>query len=226
MEQVILYGDEKRTSQVVKRSEESQNINTSTSGDPLSLVSDILSHENQTKTLKSHGNISGVEEIKQEFGASGNENSPILINKDYILTPSLDEMTKMTKDQLSSIKELSIQNCHGKISWTEEIDVRGINFDELVQIVPFAITVYPTEIERKGLKPEIGKGLNKPANISIFNLKQPGSDTRTAEEFENCLKQRISQMPDSEFVSYSKKDMTLMFKVQHFTTYEIFPELL
>ena len=93
------------------------------------------------------------------------EKLPIMKRKDYTLTPNLIEMARMNEFQLMTIDNLSIENEFGKIQWEGKTDVRGINFDELVNIEKYSATVYPESIEKLNLKPEVGKGLNKPAEI-------------------------------------------------------------
>jgi uncharacterized ubiquitin-like protein YukD len=147
------------------------------------------------------------------------EKLPKMARPNYRLTPSIIELARMNEYQLMNIKDLCIENQFGKILWEGRTDVRGIDFDQLVSIERFVATVYPEDVERKGEKPPVGQGLNKPAIIDLFNISLPA---RCSEEnkrkFVEKLKAKTESMSDSEFISYSEATETLKFKVPHFSS--------
>lgn len=146
---------------------------------------------------------------------------PIMKRKEYTLYPNLIEMARMTELQLSTVNDLCIENEYGQITWEGKTDVRGINFDILVHIDLYSATVYPEEIERLNLKPEIGKGLNKPAIIKLYKIFPALNSTQaTRKKFVENLKAKTTKIPDAEFISYEESVGVFTFKVAHFTTYD------
>ena len=186
---------------------------------------DILVQEKQTTPVSQPG-VESTDELMIFNIESSNmlaplEKLPIMKRKDYTLYPSLVEMARMTELQLSSIENLSIENEYGQIIWEEETDVRGINFDVLVNIDLYSATVYPEEIERQNLKPEVGQGLNKPATITLFKIfPSMNANEAARRKFAENLKKKTSNIPDAEFISYDEYHGVLSFKVAHFTTYD------
>lgn len=149
------------------------------------------------------------------------EKLPIMKRRDYTLTPDLIDIARMNEFQLMTVDNLTIENQHGQIRWEGKTDIRGINFDELVIIEKFAATVYPEHIEKLNLKPEVGKGLNKPAIINLYNIYPPNkSNEATRKRFIESLKNKTSTLDDTEFLGYDERSGTLTFRVEHFTKYE------
>lgn len=186
---------------------------------------DILVQEKQTTPVSQPG-VESTDELMIFNTESSNmlaplEKLPIMKRKDYNLYPSLVEMARMTELQLSSIENLSIENEYGQILWEGETDVRGINFDVLVNLDLYSATVYPEEIERQNLKPEVGQGLNKPATITLFKIfPSMNANEAARRKFAENLKKKTSNIPDAEFISYDEYHGVLSFKVAHFTTYD------
>lgn len=145
---------------------------------------------------------------------------PITTKPGYRLNPSLIEMARMTEYELMNVRDLSIENEHGKIEWVGRTNVTGANFDELVRISTYAAEVYPADIEAKGLKPEVGQGLNKPAIISLYKVYQGERDRRSPADFEESLKRRAECLDDCTFLGYDRKAGVLTFRVEHFTKYD------
>ena len=149
------------------------------------------------------------------------EKLPKMKKKNYTLSPSLIEMARMTESQLMKIDNLSIENEYGQILWEGQTDVRGLNFDELVNIDLYWATVYPEEVERQELKPEVGKGLNKPATIKLFKIFPKVSSSESAKKiFVDRLKEKTTKIQDAEFENYDMRNGVFTFKVKHFTTYD------
>jgi len=114
--------------------------------------------------------------------------------KNDISTP-LHEMSEEQLKQVSDLK-IGIPNT-GSVKFLEDIDARGIDFDNAVKISQGSVTVDVAAVPQ----------LNKPAILTIenLNLKNPS----LLADGSVC-----SQCTD---VSY--KDGTLMFQVTHFTTF-------
>jgi hypothetical protein len=110
----------------------------------------------------------------------------------------------MSEFDLMHLKDLIIENESGKIHWTGNTDVIGVNFDDIVKIRDFSATVYPEEIEAKGLKPEVGQKLNKPAIITLFKIVQSNKDRTSISDFKENLKNRCEQLESCTFIDYDK----------------------
>jgi uncharacterized ubiquitin-like protein YukD len=187
---------------------------------------DMLVQEKSTPTPNgdsSHAEVvtrkrmSDTESVQQYISR---DKLPTLKNPEYTLSPDLIEMARMTEYDIMNVKDLTIENEHGRVKWEGRTDVRSLKFDELVQIAPFAATVYPKEVEEQGLKPEVGHGLNKRSIISLKKIFQGSKDTRTPTAFEESLKNRAETMDECKFISYDRKHGVLKFQVEHFTKYD------
>ena len=187
---------------------------------------DMLIQENASDIGSHIGKTSDFQDVSLSRGTSLSQNQyvereklPVSNRPGYKLTPDIIEMARMSEYQLQNVKDLTIENEFGQVRWVDRTDARGINFDQLVEIVQFAASVYPEEIEKVGLKPEVGKGLNKPAIISLYNIYQPTKDKKTPAQFENNLRKRAESLESCTFLSYSRDSGILMFRVEHFTKY-------
>ena len=73
-------------------------------------------------------------------------------------------------------------------------------------------------------KPELGEGLNKPAEVTLnnlFKLDKDGNRTKDAEQqrrFERKLKTSASKQ-NTQFVSYDSEQGIWKFRVEHFSKY-------
>lgn len=200
-----------------------------TSGIESGMSFDMLVQEKTTSNTPTPTGDSPHAEIVTRKRMSDSESSPQFVSRDklpilksaeYTLTPDLIEMARMSEYDLMNVKNLTIENQHGKVQWEGRTNVIGVNFDELVQIVPFAATVYPKEIEEQGRKPAVGCELNKRSIISLNKIFQSSKDTRTPAAFEESLKNRAETMDGCKFISYDNKRGILKFQVEHFTKYD------
>ena len=89
---------------------------------------------------------------------------PKLERSNYITTPSRIDLCRMTEEDLSEIKDFTIQNEHGKIVFEGVTDIKGLDLDSLVTINQGEVIVYSDD----NAKPSQGLGLNKPATISLY----------------------------------------------------------
>jgi len=103
------------------------------------------------------------------------------------VTPSIEKMENMSETQLAHLKGLSIEHEHGKIEWENEVDVRGLNLDEIIKFEPRSVEVYSQDHP----KPKRGTQLNQPAIITLFNVwpgKTRRPDLKKLKEYEEVLK--------------------------------------
>lgn len=135
------------------------------------------------------------------------------------LKPSLQEMSHMTPEQLSGVEGLSIRKEGvGEITWLEPVDVRGLDFDDIVLIKPREISVYPRDEDM----PAAGEGLNKPARVKLFGIskidkltKQVRTDASTAAKMVSKLKAHCER-EGLQFLGYDIATGTWTFQASSF----------
>jgi nuclear pore complex protein Nup98-Nup96 len=99
--------------------------------------------------------------------------------------------------------------------------VRGLDLESIIQFNKCEVLVYMDESK----KPPVGQGLNKPAQVTLLNVKcvdkktgQHYSDGPEVEKFEKRLKNKTEKQ-GAEFISYSALKGEWKFQVQHFSRF-------
>lgn len=149
----------------------------------------------------------------------GPTDTPICTDPEYYTSPSLEELSKMSRDELSHVEEFTIgRKSKGEILWLEPVDLRGVNFDNVVQIKDREVSVYPQSDD----VPPVGQGLNKPARVKLFGIhkfnkrtKEPLTDASTAAKMVQRLKAHCVK-EGLEFLGYDIKTGTWIFKANNF----------
>lgn len=138
---------------------------------------------------------------------------PVITKQGYSVTPSIIQMSRMTAEQLKALQYFKIYNKHGQIEWFNDIDVLSQNLDENVFILEKKVQVYPDS----ETKPPVGSKLNRECLITLY-----GFQLAPQKELNNyAVAKQICEEQNAEFVKYDHKNMTLCFKVKHFTTYDL-----
>lgn len=141
----------------------------------------------------------------------------------YWTSPSMTQLLEYSKAQLSKVKDFKVgRRGYGQISFSGFVDLSTLETLEDVtgQIVVFEpkmCTVYPQE----SIKPEIGRGLNVPATITLEQCFPLSKDTRqpirdTAHPRFQQHVDRLKRMTGTEFVDYLADTGTWVFRVNHF----------
>jgi nuclear pore complex protein Nup98-Nup96 len=146
---------------------------------------------------------------------------------DYWCRPKLDTLRRMSHEQLCHIENFTAgRKGYGEVSFLEPVDLTGVpslnDFLGTVIIVESQeLIVYPED--DKINKPERGKGLNVPANISLEDCFPRDKVTRKAivdpsdARFLRQVK-RMKAVPETEFISFTE-DGVWTFRVEHFSKY-------
>ncbi len=99
--------------------------------------------------------------------------------------------------------------------------MRGLDLESIIQFNKCEVLVYMDESK----KPPVGQGLNKPAQVTLLNVKcvdkktgQHYSDGPEVEKFEKRLKSKTEKQ-GAEFISYSALKGEWKFQVQHFSRF-------
>uniref|UniRef100_A0A7S3XQJ3 Peptidase S59 domain-containing protein n=1 Tax=Heterosigma akashiwo TaxID=2829 RepID=A0A7S3XQJ3_HETAK len=99
----------------------------------------------------------------------------------------------------------------GAVRWEGGVDVRGLDLDALVAIEDRAVAVYEGVAEEE--KPPRGRGLNRPALVTLEGVAPPaGAD---GAKFAAKVERRTRKM-GAEFVGYDAERGVWRFGTQHF----------
>lgn len=143
---------------------------------------------------------------------------------DYWMVPSLDDLRKMSREQLKSVSGFTVGRIGvGKIEF-DPVDLSNIPLDDIIgDIVKLNVrqaTVYQSDVNT----PPMGKGLNVPSTITLENSwprahggRLPVHE-RKGNRFDKHV-ERLRRVEDTEFISYDPETGIWIFRVQHFTTY-------
>jgi nuclear pore complex protein Nup98-Nup96 len=107
---------------------------------------------------------------------------------------------------------------YGQVKFLGETDVRRLDLESIIQFNKCEVLVYMDENK----KPAIGQGLNKPAEVTLLNVKymdkKTGQYHSEVERFEKRLKKKTEEQ-GAEFISYNGLKGEWKFRVKHFSRY-------
>jgi nuclear pore complex protein Nup98-Nup96 len=148
--------------------------------------------------------------------------------KDYVLSPSLDTLLRMSDEELKKVEKFTISiPVFGSVQFIDPVDLHEIGRNNIqslpgktVLIESQLVTVYPDDDD----KPPAGQGLNKPAIISLVGCwpkdKSTGAiiDNENDPRFDKHLK-KLKRMEDTTFIGFEVVTGTWKFRVEHFSRY-------
>lgn len=150
--------------------------------------------------------------------------APRLTKPDYVVTPSLEELSAMSEADLATVSGFSVRHDpYGIVAWDGAVDVRNANLDASVVIGQSDVSVYTVD-EEAGQKPAVGSKLNRPAVITFFNVfpkeKDGGAnaDEETKRKFALKIEKSTARM-EAQLLSYDKDKGEWKIRVQHFSRY-------
>ncbi|KAI9789260.1 MAG: Nuclear pore complex protein Nup98-Nup96 [Peltula sp. TS41687] len=146
---------------------------------------------------------------------------------EYWMSPSMEDLKKMSREDLKHVNGLKIgrRGC-GSVEFQTPVDLTTIDLDKIIDVIVVIITRSCTVYPDASVKPEVGKGLNVPARITLEN-SWPRSDRGRREVFERSGPKyekhltRLQRVEMTHFESYDPETGTWIFTVDHFTTYGI-----
>ncbi|XP_023019445.2 nuclear pore complex protein Nup98-96 [Leptinotarsa decemlineata] len=149
----------------------------------------------------------------------------ICTRPEYYTLPSLEDLVKYTDESGKCIvKGFTIgRKGYGNVYFPDEMDVAGLNIDELLHFRYREINVYPDEAK----KPPVGEGLNRKAQVTLDNVfpRRPGTNVLIKDVLEllqmNFAEKlrKITVNKDAKFVDYRPETGSWVFKVDHFSRY-------
>ncbi|XP_042490894.1 nuclear pore complex protein NUP98A [Macadamia integrifolia] len=173
------------------------------------------------------GHRAGEAAIVYEHGADIEALMPKLRHSDYYTEPRIQELAAKERAEpgfCRRVKDFVVgRHGYGSIKFIGETDVRRLDLESLVQFNHREVIVYMDESK----KPPVGQGLNKPAEVTLLNIKcfdkktgQQYTEGPKVEKYEEMLKKK-AQDQGAEFVSYDSIEGEWKFRVSHFSRYKL-----
>jgi hypothetical protein len=145
---------------------------------------------------------------------------PKLTRPGYFMIPSLEELQKLSEEELRNVNDFTVGLVDtGVVRFLGKTDVTGVDLDKIIEFTDRSVDIYPDEY---GNKPDIGKSLNKPAEITLYHCwprskstRKRLTDPKSLENYSKKLNKRCREA-DCTFNSYSTETGTWVFTVDHF----------
>jgi nuclear pore complex protein Nup98-Nup96 len=168
------------------------------------------------------GHRAGEAAIVYEHGADIEALMPKLRRSDYYTQPRIQELAAKERAEpgfCRHVKDFVVgRHGYGSIKFLGETDVRRLDLEALVQFNNREVIVYMDDSK----KPPIGQGLNKPAEVTLLNIKcfdkktgQQYTEGPKIEKYREMLKRKAEDQ-GAEFVSYDPIKGEWKFRVNHF----------
>ncbi|WOL15771.1 nuclear pore complex protein [Canna indica] len=205
--------------------------NTASGSKPLPKANGFDDHKASDSYVKISGHRAGKAAIVYEHGADIEALMPKLRQDEYYTVPRIQELAAKERAEpgfCRRVKDFVVgRHGYGSIKYFGETDVRGLDLESIVQFNNREVIVYKDESK----KPPLGQGLNKPAEVTLLNIKytdkktgQQYTEGPKAERYKEMLKLK-TQEQGAEFISYDPVKGEWKFKVQHFSRYELTLEI-
>ncbi|GAB2279776.1 hypothetical protein Dimus_014415 [Dionaea muscipula] len=174
-----------------------------------------------------NGHRAGEAAIVYEHGADIEAMMPKLRHSDYYTEPRIQELAAKERAHpgfCRHVKNFVVgRHGFGSIVFLGETDVRRLDLESLVQFNHREVIVYMDESK----KPPVGQGLNKPAEVTLLNIKCHDKKTGfqytegpKIEKYKEMLKKKAEDQ-GAEFVSYDAVAGEWKFRVNHFSKYNL-----
>ncbi|GAA0164130.1 transporter [Lithospermum erythrorhizon] len=187
-------------------------------------AANISEKEDSYITLTGHR--AGEAAIVYEHGADIVTLMPKLRHHEYYTYPRMQELAAKESAEpgfCRRVKDFVVgRKGYGSIKFIGETDVRRLDLENIVQFNNREVVVYPDESK----KPPVGQGLNKPAEVTLLNIKF--FNKKTGEQFtegasaQKCKDSLIKKSAEqgAEFLSYDPVKGEWKFRVNHFSCYK------
>ncbi|KAM0029978.1 putative peptidase S59, nucleoporin, nucleoporin peptidase S59 [Helianthus debilis subsp. tardiflorus] len=173
------------------------------------------------------GHRAGEAAIVYEHGADIEALMPKLRHSDYYTEPRIQELAAKERAEpgfCRRVKDFVVgRHNYGSIKFFGETDVRRLDLESLIQFNNREVIVYMDETK----KPPVGQGLNKPAEVTLMNIKcfdkktgRQFTEGPRIEKYKEMLKKKAEDQ-GAEFVSYDPVKGEWKFRVSHFSRYAL-----
>ncbi|XP_040955077.1 nuclear pore complex protein NUP98A isoform X3 [Gossypium hirsutum] len=181
--------------------------------------------EDSFRTLSGHR--AGEAAIVYEHGADVEALMPKLRRSDYYTEPRIQELAAKERAEpgyCRRVKDFVVgRHGYGSIKFLGETHVRCLDLESLVQFNNREVIVYMDDSK----KPPVGQGLNKPAEVTLLNIKCFDKRTREqytegpkVEKYKEMLKKKAEDQ-GADFLSYDPIKGEWRFRVNHFSKYQL-----
>ncbi|XP_057547928.1 nuclear pore complex protein NUP98A-like isoform X3 [Amaranthus tricolor] len=185
---------------------------------------DTMNHKGNS-CIPLSGHRAGEAAIVYEHGADIEAMMPKLRHSDYYTEPRIQELAAKERAEpgfCRHVKDFVVgRHGFGSIRFLGETDVRRLDLESLIQFNNREVIVYMDESK----KPLVGQGLNKPAEVTLLNIKcydkKTGNqivDGPRIEKYKEILKKKAEEQ-EAEFLSYDPAKGEWKFRVKHFSKY-------
>lgn len=147
---------------------------------------------------------------------------PMLILGDYYTEPPISLLAESERAEpgfCSHVQDFVVgRRDYGSIKFLGETDVRCLDLESTVQFNKREVIVYLNDLN----KPPVGQSLNKPAEVTLLNVKcidkKTGIQYMDGEKVRRYTAMLIKKTEETgaEFVSYDPVEGVWKFRVQHF----------
>ncbi|WCJ26685.1 Nuclear pore complex protein NUP98A [Euphorbia peplus] len=217
------YGAGGKDKNVVENGHGKERVHLKQHQKPNGLQDDNSTQEELYRTLSGHR--AGEAAIVYEHGADIEALMPKLRRSDYYTEPRIQELAAKERAEQGfcrNVKDFVVgRHGYGSIKFLGETDVRRLDLESLVQFNNREVIVYTDDSK----KPPIGQGLNKPAEVTLLNIKcfdkktgRQYTEGSKIEKYKEMLKRKAEDQ-GAEFVSYDPVRGEWKFKVNHFSKY-------
>ena len=151
----------------------------------------------------------------------------VLRRSGYYTIPPLDEIVEyMDQDGRCVVPNFTVgRRGYGNVYFDDEMDVSGLNLDEICHFRNKEITLYNDDDN----KPPVGEGLNRKAQVTLDqiwpqdkNTHEPIKDPERLEAMGYEAKmRRICEKRGTRFLEYRPESGSCVFKVDHFSKYTL-----
>ncbi|XP_023642866.1 nuclear pore complex protein NUP98B [Capsella rubella] len=152
---------------------------------------------------------------------------PKLHHAEYFTEPRIQELAakeRIDPGHCKRVKDFVVgRHGYGSIKFLGETDVCRLDLEMVVQFKNREVNVYMDESK----KPPVGQGLNKPAVVTLLNIKCMDKKTGTQvkegarlDKYKEMLKRKADEQ-GAKFVSYDAVKGEWTFKVEHFSSYKL-----
>lgn len=192
------------------------------------IVKEVTADESLNETFRSDADAPS--EIDVSIVTASAEPHPtgiVLRRAGYYTIPSLDEIVEfMDTEGRCFVPNFTIgRRGYGNVFFDEEIDVSGLNLDDICHFRNKEIILYQDDDN----KPPVGEGLNRKAQVTLDQIwphdkytHEPIKDVERLEAlgYEAKLR-RICEKRGTRFLEYRPESGSCVFKVEHFSKYTL-----
>ncbi|XP_042407914.1 nuclear pore complex protein NUP98A-like isoform X1 [Zingiber officinale] len=175
--------------------------------------------------VKISGHRAGKAAIVYEHGPSIEALMPKLRRDDYYTIPRIQELAAKERAEpgfCRRVKDFVVgRHGYGSIKFYGETDVRVLDLESIVQFNNREVIVYNDDDK----KPPVGQGLNKPAEVTLLNIKcidkktgEQLTEGPRVERYKEMLARKVKEQ-GAEFIAYDPVKAEWKFKVKHFSRY-------